>query len=85
MESLIFFIGFIVFVLMIIAILVKETINFVVQINGKTRGIIKLKTGDNEKEILEKIKENEKLGNYIKGKLIKKTIFISNKLINIII
>ena len=41
--------------------------------------------GDNEKEILEKIKENEKLGNYIKGKLIKKTIFISNKLINIII
>jgi len=66
-------------------ILVKDTINFVVQINGKTRGIIKLKTGYNEKEILGKIKENEKLGSYIKDKLIKKTIFISNKLINIII
>ena len=66
-------------------ILVEDIINFVVQINGKTRGIIKLKTGDNEKEVLEKIKENEKLGNYIKDKLIKKTIFISNKLINIII
>ena len=66
-------------------ILVEDIINFIVQINGKTRGIIKLKTGNNEKEVLEKIKENEKLGNYIKDKLIKKTIFISNKLINIII
>ena len=36
-------------------ILVEDTINFIVQINGKTRGIIKLKTGDNEKEILEKM------------------------------
>jgi len=66
-------------------ILVEEMVNFVVQINGKTRGIIELKTGHNEKEILEKIIENEKLGNYVKDKLMKKTIFIPNKLINIII
>ena len=66
-------------------ILVEDVINFVVQINGKTRGIIKLKTGHNEKEILEKIKEDQKLGSHLKDKLIKKTIFILNKLINIII
>jgi len=66
-------------------ILVEDMINFIVQINGKTRGIIKLKTGHNEKQILEKIREDKKLGNHIKNKLIKKTIFILNKLINIII
>jgi len=66
-------------------ILIDDKINFVVQINGKTRGIIELKTGLKEKEILDKIQENEKLGNYTKNKLIKKTIFIANKLINIII
>ena len=66
-------------------ILVSENINFVIQINGKTRGIMKLKTGFNEKQILEKIKEDEKISNYINNKLIKNTIFIPDKLINIIV
>jgi len=66
-------------------ILVTDNINFVIQINGKTRGIMKLKTGFNEKQIIEKIKENEKIYNYINNKLIKNTIFIPNKLINIIL
>ena len=35
-------------------------INLVVQINGKTRGILNIKTGFNEKEILEKIKKMKK-------------------------
>ena len=66
-------------------ILVSNNINFVVQINGKTRGILKLKTGMDKKQVLEKIKQNEKMKNYINNKLIKNTIFIPNKLINIIV
>ena len=60
-------------------------VNFVVQINGKTRGLINLKTGIDEKALLEEIKKNEKMKNYIKDKSIKNTIFIPNKLINIIV
>jgi len=66
-------------------ILVSDNINFVVQINGKTRGILKLKNGFSEEEILEKIREHEKMKNYLKDKIIKNTIFIPNKLINIIL
>jgi len=66
-------------------ILVNDKINFVVQINGKTRQIIMLNAGIQEKEVINKIKEHEKLKTYLNNKEIKKTIFIQNKLINIII
>ena len=38
-----------------------------------------------EKDILENIKNNQKINNYIKDKSIKNIIFIPNKLMNIII
>ena len=38
-----------------------------------------------EKELLNKVKEDPKIGNHLKNKDFKKTIFIPNKLINIII
>ena len=66
-------------------ILITDMVNFVIQINGKTRGLLNLKTGIDEKTVLEEIKENEKMKNYIKNKSIKNTIFIPNKLINIIV
>ncbi len=66
-------------------VLIRDFIDFVVQINGKTRGLVKIKTGMNEKEALDKIKDEEKIKNYLKDKSIKKTIFIPNKLINIIV
>ena len=66
-------------------ILVNENINYVIQINGKTRLVIELKVGIDEKELLEKIKTNEKIKNYLEGKKIKRTIFVKNKLMNIIV
>ena len=66
-------------------ILIKNEINFVVQINGKTRGVLKIKKGLNEKELLQKINENEKISNHLKDKSVKKTIFIANRLINILL
>ena len=65
--------------------LVEEKINFVVQINGKKRALINVKRNLDEKNILEKIKMNEETQKFLKDHKIKKTIFVSNRLINIIL
>ena len=66
-------------------ILLEEKINFVIQINGKKRGLLKLNRDIDENEILNEIIKNEILLKYVENKTIKKKIFIPNKLINIII
>ena len=67
------------------SILFEKNVNFVVQINGKTRGILNVNRDTDEEEILKKIKENDKISKYIKNNSTQKTIFIPNKLINIIL
>ena len=66
-------------------LLIEEFVNIVVQINGKKRGILKTKRNIGEDEIFKLIKNEEKIFKYIGKVPIKKKIFISNKLINIII
>ncbi len=66
-------------------ILISDKVNFVIQVNGKTRGVLNVKTGLDEEELLNIIQDNDKVYNYIKDKTIKNTVFISDKLINIII
>ena len=66
-------------------ILIEESVNIVVQINGKTRGIINAKKDVNEEEILFEIKKDLKISNHLKDKIIKKKIFIPQKLINIVV
>ena len=63
----------------------KDWVNFIVQINGKTRSILNIKKGMNEKELVNKIKTDQKIKSYLLDKEIKKTIFIEDKLINVII
>ena len=65
--------------------LIENEINFVVQINGKKRGILKLKRDMIEREILETIKLNQEIEKFINNQEIKKSIFVPNRLINIII
>ena len=64
--------------------LIEDNINFIVQFNGKTRKIIISKKDTSESLLLDKIKEDKKLNEYLINKDIKKKIFIPNKLINII-
>ena len=66
-------------------ILVEKKINFVVQVNGKTRGIINTDLDIEKKELLTKIIEIDKIKKHFEDKEIKNTIFIPNKLINIIV
>ena len=65
--------------------LIKENINFVIQINVKKRGLLKVKMDIDEKEILEEIRLNKETEKLLKNQKIQKTIFVSNRLINIIL
>ena len=65
-------------------LLEKESL-IVVQINGKKRDLIKTKLNTTKEEIEKLVYKNDKLAKYLEMKKIKKTIFIQNKLINLII
>ena len=66
-------------------IIEENETNFVVQINGKKRGIITAEKNILEKNLLDLIKSDDKIYKHIKDKKINKVIFIPKKLINIII
>ena len=65
--------------------LINEKINFVVQINGRKREVLKIDRDLSEKEIMVQIYSTKTLEKYIKDILIKKKIFVPNRLINIIV
>ena len=57
----------------------------VIQINGKKRNTISVTKGENEKNLIKKIKEMKLVEKYIKDNEIIKTIYVQDKLINIIV
>ena len=59
--------------------------NIVVQINGKKRALFESKDSFGENELIEKIKKTEELTKFLENKQIVKSIFIKDKLINLII
>jgi leucyl-tRNA synthetase len=63
----------------------EDKINFVIQINGKKRGIIRGKKEIGEKDLFNFILKDNNIKKYIDGKKIFKSIFVPKKLINIII
>ena len=62
-----------------------EEVKFAIQINGKTRDIIKVKKGSTEAQISKIIKSKSKANKFIEDKKIIKTIFVENKIINYIV
>ena len=67
-----------------ISMLKEETINIVIQINGKKRGLIQSKPNISEEKLFEIIKNDEKIIKYFDQKNIKKKIYIKDKILNII-
>ena len=57
----------------------------VIQINGKKRNTITIKNDIEEEDLIKKIKEMKLIDKYIKNEKIHKTVYVKNKLINIII
>ena len=62
-----------------------DDVNFVIQINGKKRSILKTKKHIKESDLLKLVKENGLIDKYINTKKIKKIIFVENRLMNILI
>jgi leucyl-tRNA synthetase len=62
-----------------------DEVNIVIQVNGKKRSIISVEKNLEEKKLLQKIKNSKLIEKYTENKKISKTIYVKNKIINIII
>ena len=65
--------------------MIKNNHKIVIQINGKKRDLINSEKELSENELLDIINNKENVLKFIENKKIKKTIYIKNKLINLII
>ena len=63
----------------------KETIEYVIQINGKKRGNLKAKPNMNEKDLMELIIKDDKINKSLLKKKIDKTFYVKNRLVNILV
>ncbi len=66
-------------------LIVEETVTVVIQVNGKVRGKIEMPLSSTEEEILEKISSISEIQKWLENQTIKKTIYIENKILNIVV
>ena len=64
---------------------VVSNFKIVVQINGKNRGLFEFEEGTTKEKVIEKIKGDEKIIKYIKGKKILREIYVPNKIFNLVV
>ena len=64
---------------------ILDEVNLAIQINGKTRDVIKIKKDMLERDVDKIVKTNLKTKKYIEKGVISKTIFVKNKIINYIV
>ena len=62
-----------------------DNIDYVIQINGKKRAILNESRGIDQDSLLNIIKSNKLSDKYLKNKVIKKIIFVENRLINLLV
>ncbi len=63
----------------------EELITLAVQINGKVRGEIMVEADISEEAAIEAAKNDEKVAVYLKGKTIKKEIYVPDKLVSLVV
>ena len=63
----------------------EDSIDYVIQVNGKKRAILKEKRDISENTFLNAIKDKKELNRLIENKKIKKIFFVKNRLINLLI
>ena len=65
--------------------LIEETINIVVQINGKKRGIINVEKNISEESLVKQLLAGKTFEKFLKENTIKKQFYVKNRLINFLI
>jgi len=63
----------------------EDEVEIVVQVNGKVRGRINVEVGVAEEDAIGKALTEESVQRFIEGKEIKKTIYVENKLVNLVV
>ena len=63
----------------------EKYVNIVVQINGKKKSLIKIEKNLADKEVINKIKKDEKISNILSDKNLLKHIIVKNRLVNFIV
>ncbi len=66
--------------------LVKDQVEIAVQVNGKVRAVLEVKSEKSKvkSEVVKRAKENKNVSRYLKGKEIRKVIFVPGELINFV-
>lgn len=64
--------------------LVDESVNYVIQVNGKVRATFELDKGFSQERLLEKAKEDPTVAKFLTGEIVK-VIFVPDKLLNIVV
>jgi len=64
--------------------LVEDTVLMIVQVNGKLRGKMTLQKDQNKEEVISRAMEEDAVKRHLKGDIVK-TIFVPNKLLNIVV
>lgn len=67
------------------ALLEDSVVTYVVQVNGKVRGRFDLPKDQTEEVVLAAALKNPQIMTYVEGKEIKKTIYVPNKLLNLVV
>jgi leucyl-tRNA synthetase len=67
------------------ALLVEDTLEIPVQVNGKLRDVIKISTNASKEELESAARGSEKVKSFVDGKAIKKVIVLPKKLVNIVV
>ena len=63
----------------------EKFVNIVVQINGKKKSLIKIEKDLEDKEVINKVKKDEKISNILSDKNLLKHIIVKNRLVNFIV
>jgi leucyl-tRNA synthetase len=62
-----------------------STVNIAFQVNGKVRAIVTVANGASEQEVLQAVQETAEYKKWVGGNTPKKVIFVSNKILNLIV
>jgi leucyl-tRNA synthetase len=65
--------------------LVKETVPFVIQVNGKLRATVSLPPGSGQEEVDREARKDEKVIRALEGQTVVKAIFVPGKLLNLVV
>ncbi len=68
-----------------VAYISTDTVNIVVQVNGKVRANIAVANDSSEEQVVKAARADKKVAGYLKGQKIHKTILVPNKLVNFVV